>query len=341
MTVLYVLVGDTRVMARGHAHIVDMNTLDHPQLFSEPMQSQPDLVLWKVRIPASMKHDVYSTFAWLRVDTNTLLAGGIHPVIQIVQVYCEPVGTGAPCLASGAGLKTEYRYGYCTHGSANLQILAAMLRPCGFDQNNLSTALSCRWNHGGADSACFDPSVPAYMIQFRKPNRKRVRERKDNTASVRSDFPRSQFNPFVPSAWEFLKDWSNADRVMKRYKHYDAINTYLNSQPVREQMKNKDKIHYRLAGQGPAPGVVLMSSMERMFGRDEVNFDVQYQERAADTSPSSGRDWTAWAASTVQNPYADKLAAEKKARQKKRKQTDPKTVQKKKKPGKHASGRSS
>ena len=85
------------------------------------MRSQPELVMFSVRFPASMKEQVYATYSWLEVDRAQILAGGINPVISIKKVYCEPVGGGAPCLASGAGLGTDYRYGYCTHGTANLQ----------------------------------------------------------------------------------------------------------------------------------------------------------------------------------------------------------------------------
>lgn len=348
--------GEVRVIERGFNLISDCITLDTPRYYDEPIKGESDLVCFTVRVEASQTAGVvYATASWFRVDRSKKLVGGIHPVVEIVTTQCMPIvgprgGVKQACKASGYGASpvADYQYGYCTHGAANLMILRNLFRPAGYDQENSPTALSCWWNEVGLNADYFNPTHPVFRIMCRQPNANRAYERKRNLACLRSEYPRGQYNPFMPSMWEILQDFDDPQRVALRHKFFDVSNCLYNSRPVRTHDSDGNLLSYHPSRQGPAPGQVLMTMQEATYGcdfslkdrdaADAAFLESRGKESKAQTSPPlvvesdslqegteeegdkvdsvdnpaesvpQVTDWEVLARTAITNPYAEQFA---------------------------------
>ena len=114
-----------RVLERGYAHIEGLRVLQDYAYHPAPIPERPDVVCTRMMIRASFKATSYCTVVWYQIDTQSTCT--IKPVLKVLKVLCAPAKEGGDyCRASAAS--HDMKYAFCTHGSANIQVLRNLPR---------------------------------------------------------------------------------------------------------------------------------------------------------------------------------------------------------------------
>ena len=206
-----------RVLERGYSHIEGLTALDYYGFHPNPIPSRPEIVATRMIIQASFKAVKYATTVWYEIDTASDLT--IKPVKRILKVLCAPAKKGGDyCRASGASHK--YTYGFCTHGSANIQVLRNLPRADNVEiRSDLVSRTSKlqRWSNPG-EGSCYNVATPIWQVSFTAPDRERVTGHRRLVACL-STTTRATLNPVHPQLRHLLSRSTTARTAARRKLH--------------------------------------------------------------------------------------------------------------------------
>jgi len=166
-----------RVLRRGYAHIENLRSLLYYAYHPRPMPDRPEIVATRMTVKASFKQNEYSTTVWYEIDQSS--DNTIKPVKRVLKCVCGPATPGGDhCRASAAS--HECKYPYCTHGSANIQVLRNLPRA---DNVSIHVDLTSRtsklqkWSDpGSGDTHALGEAI--WKLEMCAPDRERVAPRR-------------------------------------------------------------------------------------------------------------------------------------------------------------------
>ena len=172
-------------------------------------------------IRASFKATSYCTVVWYQIDTQSTCT--IKPVLKVLRVLCAPAKEGGDyCRASAAS--HDMKYAFCTHGSANIQVLRNLPRADNVaipDDLRSRTSQLQAWSNPGMGET-HNSGMPIWQCVLSAPDRLRHGPRR--LCACLSTTTRARWIPCPPDQ-RHQNDRASEARSEARLALFDQLNS--------------------------------------------------------------------------------------------------------------------